>query len=173
MGRVLNVGEQYSDWTVLNKANYTNKHNDQYYLCECTCGVIRPVRMQELLNGKSRNCGHNRYKLSKGAERIKALLDEHNITYFMEYIFEDLPRRRFDFAIYKNNKDIIRLIEFDGEQHSLDSKSNWHTEALVKRDAEKNQFALKNKIPIVRIPYYLADTVTYDDLFNDDYIVRG
>ena len=113
------------------------------------------------------------HELSKGAKRIKALLDEHNITYFMEYIFEDLSRRRFDFAIYKNNKDIIRLIEFDGEQHSLDSKSNWHTEALVKRDAEKNQFALKNKIPIVRIPYYLADTVTYDDLFNDDYIVRG
>ena len=38
----------------------------------------------------------------------------HNIEYKSEYIFEDLPNRRYDFAIFKDNQ-IVRLIEFDGE----------------------------------------------------------
>ena len=95
------------------------------------------------------------------------------IAFYQEYIFLDLPNRRFDFAIYDTQEPqkIIRLIEFDGQQHDLNSRSNWHTEELVQRDIEKNQYALSNGIPLVRIPYYKT-TVIEKDLFGDKYLVE-
>ena len=55
--------------------------------------------------------------LSQGAQAIKDFLLEKNIDFYQEYIFSDLPNRRYDFAIYdkSNSNAIIRLIEFDGE----------------------------------------------------------
>lgn len=60
--------------------------------------------MADLLNGSSKNCGHSRYTLSKGAQAIKDFLMENNIAFYQEYIFLDLPKRRFDFAIYDIQK---------------------------------------------------------------------
>ena len=79
----------------------------------------------------------------------------------------------YDFAIFdKNNPEqIIRLIEFDGEQHCLDSRSNWHTEDLMRRDKEKNKFALDNNIPLVRIPYYKT-SISYKDVFGEKFLVE-
>ena len=75
------------------------------------------MRMADLLNGNSKNCGHSRMSLSQGAQAIKDFLLEKNIDFYQEYIFSDLPNRRYDFAIYdkSNSNAIIRLIEFDGE----------------------------------------------------------
>jgi hypothetical protein len=65
----------------------------------------------------------------------------------------------------------MRLIGFDGQQHDLNSRSNWHTEELVQRDIEKNQYALSHEIPLVRIPYYKT-TIAEQDLFGDKYLVE-
>ena len=169
----LNPNEQYQDWTVIKKSDYTNSHNNQFYTCKCSCGIIRDVRMSDLLNGKSKNCGHNRYKLSEGAQSIKDLLIQNNFFFYQEYTFDELPNRRFDFAIYKPEQpnNIIRLIEFDGEQHCINSKSSWHTKELVERDIEKNNFALSKGIPLVRIPYYITKT-SYKDIFGDKFLVE-
>ena len=173
-GSYLKENEQYQEWTVLKKSNYTNSHNNQFYTCKCSCGVIRNVRMCDLLNGNSKNCGHSRYKLSQGAQNIKDLLIKNNIAFYQEYIFQTLPNRRFDFAIYdiNNPSRIVRLVEYDGEQHNINSKSSWHTTELVQRDIEKNNFALNNKIPLVRIPYYKI-SFNYEDIFGDKYLVEG
>lgn len=84
-----------------------------------------------------------------------------------------MPNRRYDFAIYdKNNSNIIiRLIEFDGEQHCKNSRSNWHTDDLVKRDKEKNKYALKRGIPLIRIPYYKI-TINKKDIFGEKFLVE-
>ena len=72
----------------------------------------------------------------------------------------------------KNNPNqIIRLIEFDGEQHCKNSRSNWHTEDLVKRDKEKNAYALKQGIPLIRIPHYKT-TINEKDIFGDKFLVE-
>lgn len=172
-GAFLKPGEQYQEWTVLEKAEPTQDgHHRQQYLCRCSCGIERVVRMADLKNGKSVNCGHNRYTLSKGAQSIKTFLEENNIPFWMEYTFIDLPKRRFDFALYDiKTKAVVRLIEFDGQQHDLNSKSSWHTEELVQRDIEKNQYALSHRIPLVRIPYYKI-TITEQDLFGEKYLVE-
>lgn len=171
-GVFLREGEQYQEWTVLSKAEPTQDgHNRQQYLCKCSCGVERVVRMADLKNGNSINCGHDRYFLSKGAQKIQSILEQLDIPYFMEYMFSDFPKRRYDFAIYDKNKEIIRLIEFDGEQHSINSKSSWHSEDLIKRDLEKNKYALSHKIPLVRIPWY-KENIDYEDLFGEKFLVE-
>lgn len=172
-GVFLLPGQQYQEWTVISKDEYVNEHGSQFYICKCSCGVERSVRMSDLLNGSSKNCGHSRYVLSQGAQEIKNYLIQHNIPFYQEYIFVDLPKRRFDFALYdiENPKEITRLIEFDGQQHDLNSKSSWHTEELVQRDIEKNQYALTKGIPLIRIPYYKT-TITEQDLFGEKYLVE-
>lgn len=170
-GVILREGEQYNEWTVIGKSDKTNKHNNQFYTCQCSCGVIRDVRMSDLTNGASKNCGHNRMIMSRGATAIKNILDDNRINYFMEYIFEDLPRRKFDFAIH-NNGTIIRLVEFDGEQHEEDSKSSWHSDDLMRRDKEKDQYAIQHNISLVRIPFWKDETVNYDDIFGKEFLIK-
>ena len=50
------------------------------------------------------------------------LKNDNNINYIDEYRFIELPKSSYDFAIIENNK-VIRLIEFDGEQHYKDIPS--------------------------------------------------
>lgn len=62
------VGTQVGSWTVL---SYLNKEYDMtqggmrvrhWYLCKCTCGIVRPVRRDSLIQHNSCSCGHNRHK---------------------------------------------------------------------------------------------------------------
>lgn len=62
--------------------------------------------------GKTQSCGCIKYSI--GENNIKTILDQANINYIKEYTCSDLYKKRFDFAILKNNQ-IIRFIEFDGE----------------------------------------------------------
>lgn len=172
-GKFLKQNETYGEWTVIGKSEQTNSHNDQFYECKCSCGAIRAVRMSDLTNGASKNCGHNRYILSAGAQMIKTKLDELQKTYYMEYIFPDLKNRRFDFAVYSKEEPtkILYLIEFDGQQHSKTSTSSWSGPDVWKRDEEKNLYAIKNNIPLIRIPWY-KKTITEDELFGEKFLVR-
>lgn len=172
-GSYLCSGEKYQEWTVIKKSEYKDSHGSQFYLCECSCGIQKDVRMADLLNGSSKNCGHSRQQLSQGAQAIKQFLIDNNYSFYQEYIFPDMLNRRYDFAIYdKNNSNIIiRLIEFDGEQHCKNSRSNWHTDDLVKRDKEKNKYALKRGIPLIRIPYYKT-TISEKDIFGEKFLVE-
>ena len=104
---------------------------------------------------------------------IKNKLDEIKQPYYMEYVFSDLLNRRYDFALYniENPSKIIRLIEFDGQQHSKTSTSSWANPNVWKRDEEKNLYAIENNIPLIRIPWY-KKTITEDELFGEKFLVR-
>lgn len=172
-GVYLREGEIYQEWTILQKDDYIDKHKNQFYLCRCSCGVVRAVRMSDLINGNSKNCGHSRQILSQGAKAIKDFLIQNNIDFYQEYTFRDLKNRRYDFAIFEkaNPEKILRLIEFDGEQHCKDSHSSWHTDDLLKKDKEKNEYALSHNIPLIRIPYYKT-TITEKDIFGDKFLIE-
>ena len=172
-GSYLKPGDQYQEWTVIKKSEYKNSHGSQFYECVCSCGIIKDVRMADLLNGASKNCGHSRQSLSQGAQAIKDFLIANNYHFYQEYVFSDFKNRRYDFALFDedNPKIITRLIEFDGEQHCLNSKSNWHTDELIQRDIEKNQYALQHNIPLIRIPYYKT-TITKKDIFENKFLVE-
>lgn len=55
-GAVINIGDTFGEWTVLE--NVGNRH----FLCRCSCGVERSIHSYDLRKGNSKSCGH----LSKG-----------------------------------------------------------------------------------------------------------
>ena len=81
---------------------------------------------------------------------------------------------RYDFAILDSNKNVIRLIEFDGPQHSKPCSifgGQKVFEETKARDVLKNQYAISHNIPLVRIPYSKRDSMTLDDLLGDRYTI--
>ena len=112
---------------------------------------------------------------SVGEFLINQLLSENNINYSTQYAIpsENGGYYRFDFAIWDNNKNLIRLIEFDGEQH-YEGKCTPHYgsyEEIHNRDLSKNDYCKQNNIPLVRIPYYERENLTLELLLGNQYLV--
>lgn len=131
-----------------------------HWICECSCGTKTSVAANNLTNGHTQSCGCIK---SKGEQRIREILNNYNIPFKTEYVFQDLPNRRFDFAIYNPDYSIKTLIEFDGKQH-YSYTNTWHKslqefENSKMRDQEKTEYCQKNDIPLIRIPYYDIDKI--------------
>ena len=115
-----------------------------------------------------------RWQKSIGEFNIIQILNQNNIKYKKEYCFPG-SIFRFDFAILNENNEVIRLIEFDGEQHYEQNikNSGWNTyekyQHTLENDMKKNQIAKDNNIPLVRIPYWKRDEITMEILFGEKY----
>lgn len=100
---------------------------------------------------------------SKGEEAIRQTLTKLKIQYEQEYTFAECThkkRLRFDFALFKEG-ELLALLEFDGKQH-FEPIEFWggksHFSNVKSRDAKKENFCIKEGIPLFRIPYwYLND----------------
>lgn len=165
------LNKKFGKLTVKSRSERKGSNGELYWICECDCGNTIEVLGHSLKRrdgNQTISCGC--YHRSIGATQILTLLTNNNIDFIEEYSFIDLPKSRFDFAIIKNNK-IIRLIEFDGEQHFKNISSWGGLELQQKRDKIKNEYALINNIPLVRIPYWEKDNITLDLLMSDKYLV--
>ena len=144
--------------------------NETRYKCKCLlCNNIYEATTQTLQ--KTISCGCQK---SIGEFNIIQILNKNNIPFIKEYCINNY---RFDFAILNNNK-VIRLIEFDGEQHYKENirNSGWNTyekyEYTLKNDLIKNQIAKELNIPLVRIPYWERDNITLDLILEDRYLIK-
>ena len=162
-------GQIFGKLTVLSATDMRTNAGNQIWKCQCECGNVVYISTNHLQTGNTKSCGclHGH---STGELKIKQLLDSHNIEYKSEYIFEDLPNRRYDFAIFKDNQ-IVRLIEFDGEQHYIEApffKTTLKEQQDI--DKEKTNFAISKNIPLTRIPYWKRETLIFEDLevFSDE-----
>lgn len=118
--------------------------------------------------------------MSKGEDKIVNLLNSADLSYKREVTVPYLTGKkgaplRFDFGIYRNNK-IIALIEFDGSQHflysSLFNKNKSDFQYRRGCDRKKNEWAIKHKIPLYRIPYWELENLTsWNSLFQEKYLV--
>ena len=90
----------------------------------------------------------------------------------MRYIFDDLRSEetgwclKFDFAVLDSEKNVILLIEYDGEQHyngtrfSPDSKENKEKFRKTQLyDKQKNDYCKTNNIDLLRIPYWDSEKI--------------
>lgn len=160
------TGQTFGKLTVLQKDNKIGKRIK--WLCKCECGNLTVVQANNLKSGHTHSCGCVN---SLGEKIIGQILQENNILFHKEFIFKDLPNRRFDFAILNTNKEIQYLIEFDGKQH-FQFINTWHqTEQefvnAQQRDLEKNKYCLQNNIPLIRIPYYDIDKINIQELIPE------
>lgn len=185
---VIPLGTRFGKLTVIEDVGFKTQvegHKRRTYKCRCDCGKIIELSGNRLKTGNTKSCGN--CLSSIGELNIIKILDENNIiydhdTYLAEFVQEhDGHKYRFDFIVYDNkNKDhIVRIIEFDGRQHidGPDTTTWGNTtdtlEQIQEKDKIKNDYCLKHNYPLVRIPYWKRDNMTYNDLFGDKYLVKG
>lgn len=149
-------------------------HNDFLWRCKCDCGnenYICPASFILTQHAKSCGCKHRSF----GEIEIANLLKDNQINYIDEYKFKDFYNYntsplRYDFAIIDNNNTVLRLIEFDGEQHYRTSSNFWSPKQ-IRNDKLKNQYAKEHNIPLVRIPYTKLGKITLEDIMGEEFIV--
>jgi len=171
-------GKKIGKLTVIKKSDKSNRR--LYWDCICDCGKQITVKGDHLRQQNQLSCG---CLSSKGEIVVGKLLKENNIDYISQYRFSDFVSEKnnipykFDFAIFNDN-NLKYLIEYDGEQHFYYSKSGWNTKEKFKKvqrlDEKKNEYCIKNNIPLIRIPYKIKDKLTIEDLKleTSNYIIR-
>ena len=145
-------GETFGFLTALKRVGTIGE--EVKYLCQCNnCGNTVIVAKGNLISGHTVSCGCLK---SVGEYTIRKYLLDNNISFKTEYIFKDLPNRRFDFAIFEENK-LKCLIEYDGKQH-FEYVNTWHKDRQTfleaqNRDRQKNELCEKMNITLHRITY--------------------
>lgn len=131
------------------------KNNNFWYNCTCECGKKISVLATKVISSYIQSCGHIK---SKAEEEMAQILTERNIIYKREYKFLDCVDKAplpFDFAIFNEVGELVGLMELNGAQHYI--QGGWATAERVayiqKHDKIKYNFCLKNKIPLLVIPY--------------------
>lgn len=165
------LNKRFGKLTVIERSEKKGSSGELYWACLCDCGNLIDVRGHSLKRtdgNQTISCGC--YHRSIGATNILTCLTENNIDFIEEYVFSDLPKSRFDFAIIKDGK-VVHLIEFDGEQHYKNVEKWGGLELQQTRDRIKNEYALSHNIPLVRIPYWERDNINIGMLIGDKYLI--
>lgn len=166
------LNQRFGKLIVKARSERKGSGGELYWICQCDCGNLIEVRGHDLRRqdeNRTVSCGC--FHRSIGATNIMDCLIFNGIDFIDEYVFPDLSKSRFDFAIIEHGQ-VIRLIEFDGEQHYKNVEKWGGLELQQNRDAVKNEYALSNNIPLVRIPYWERDNITLDLIMSDKYLVR-
>lgn len=166
------VGQVFGYLTVLRETEQ-RQYGKVVWECQCDCGNIVYLNTTRLRSGNDTSCGCK--KQSLGALNLIQILNNNNISYIKEYVVSELNNFRFDIAILNEKQEVIRLVEYDGEQHYR-STGGWNSdESFIERkkhDKIKNEYALSHNIPLVRIPYWERDNITLEMIIGDQYLVR-
>ena len=131
---------------------------------ECSCGEVFS-RTFEVLEGGSIKCKRCTKKQSYNETVIEDFLRSVGLNYKTEVGFDGLKglkggALRYDFAVYNKSGQIACLIEYDGELHFISTEYHGGDERLqanMAHDKIKDDFAVNNNIPLLRIPYWKSD----------------
>lgn len=107
------IGKTFGHLTVIDMLPY-EKYKRTKCLCQCDCGTTNfIVQANHLKAGEIQSCG---CVLSRGEEQIANILNENNIIFEKQKIFNDCKYKqylRFDFYLPNLNT----VIEYNGIQH--------------------------------------------------------
>lgn len=149
--------------------------------CQCSCGKIISIPSSNLINGYTFSCGCIKTR-SSGEDIIYDILSKNNFNflfdscYFKDLILANNSKRkslgRYDFIIFNEEEKPIRIIEYDGELHFIQTgRKNHSLEQRKKYDQIKNEYAKQHNIPLVRIPYWEKKNITLEMLMGNQYLV--
>lgn len=165
------VGKTFGLLTVISE-NPIRLNKKVCFDCECSCGGKKTVRGSDLISGKTNSCG---CIVSMGERKLIKIFLENNIKYIKEKTFEDCRSSvtsrlyRFDFQIEINDEKF--LIEYNGEQHYQNPKSNqsnWGSlEKCEFRDKEKIKYCKDNDLKLIIIPYWDYDKLSIDYILQE------
>lgn len=171
------TGKRYGKLTVLKRSEERTDGSHVFWECLCDCGNLKTINGTYLRAGISTNCGCER---SVGEAKIAKILSLYDIPFKREYTFPDLVgngggRLRFDFGVLDKHQNLLYLIEYDGVQHfkaNCFGGNDQEFDQLKNYDKKKNEYCIKNNIPLLRIPYTKLATLTINDLiFQESEVV--
>lgn len=173
-GRIRDIqGKAYGILTVVS-FSHINERGGSMWNCLCECGNKIIASADSLNKGDRVSCGC--LSSSSGEIKIELLLKNEKILYKKEHRISDCRDKYplpFDFAVFDENKSLIRLIEYDGKQH-FKTVPHWGgEEEFITRqyhDLIKNNYCKEHNIPLVRIPY-TEKQITLDMLLGDKFLV--
>ena len=118
--------------------------------------------------------------MSKGEDKVASLLKSKGISFIREYSFSDLRYKghflRFDFMIIEDNIPKV-AVEVDGKQHfQYIPKFGTYSDFkhMQENDRRKNSYCLAKSIPLIRIPYWDIEALTFEKIFNtSSYLVKS
>ena len=171
---LIHPGEKFGYLTVMKLTDKRASNGAAIYECLCQCGNVCEIPSTNLRRGDWKSCGCMKNK-SYGEDKIESILAQAKIPFIKQKKYEDLRAdkgRRFSFDFFVNDSYII---EYDGIQHYTFTNSGWDTEEHFLRtrenDFRKNTYCFDNKIPIIRIPFYLAEIKIEDLLLESSNFV--
>lgn len=166
------IGQRFGKLIVLEYIK--QPHEAPIWKCQCDCGNITYSSTFSLRSGHKMSCG---CLISKGEYKIENILQEHNIKYKKQYIFDDLyslngGKLRFDFAILNNDDSIKCLIEYQGSQHFYSDENQkwagWNTEEHLQKTQEndklKEDYCQKNNLNLIKISYINFNNINWSFL---------
>ena len=143
---------------------YVNSFTKIKILCE-SCNNIFEQKPCNHLSGKGcPGCVGSKGSESKGENRVAKYLSKNNIKFIKNKTFKTLKDKGYlkpDFYLSELNL----FIEYDGEGHYFPcfgytpEERQKNLEDTQRRDKIKNEWARKNNIPLLRIPYWDYDRI--------------
>ena len=167
------TGKVFGKLTIIKEVG-KNERGLYLWECKCECGNICIKDSSSLITGSVHSCG---CISSWGETKIQKILEKEKISFERQKTFNNCrsPKTfsllRFDFYI---NDEF--LLEFDGKQHFICSNKDWNTKENFEKnkinDNYKNQWCKENNIPLKRIPYWVLDNLTIEDILSDRYLIK-
>lgn len=152
--------------------DHNNGHRDRMWRCKCDCGNECVVNHRYLRFGDTESFGCSK---SKGNATIMRWLNSNHKIYQAEYSFKDFTSYngvpyRYDFAIFNDNKELIFLIEYQGNIH-FEVGSGWNNKERLadnqRRDKLKLEYCQKNNIKLYYITYKEIIEDRLEEIFNE------
>lgn len=147
-------------------------NNRTHWLCQCQCGNIISVRLAHLLgqhHSLTISCGCA--TRSSGEINLQNALENLKLDYNIEVIVPECHKYSpFDIEVIDKTGKRICFFECDGEQHFKyiprfhdDQTDFYHRQEI---DQIKNEWCIKNNVPLFRIPYTDYGLINIEYLFS-------
>ena len=165
------IGEKYGLLTIIDKAKPRNNHT--YVKVQCDCGSepfeIRLSHLKGQNHSRTTSCGC--LNESAGELKIRQILENANINFQSQYRIRDKNSDLmiFDFTIFDDNNNILKCIEYNGEQHYKPIKWFGGEEAFKKqqiRDNRKTEYCNTHNIFLQWISYLEYDNINIEMLLS-------
>ena len=161
----IELGMQFGKLIVDSKSFVPKGKTHRYCWCNCECGNRIAVRIDHLYgrhHSKTISCGCSTE--SSGEIKIRQILEKYKVKFKSQYRIKNEQDEVmiFDFAILDEKDNIIKYIEYNGEQHYEPVEIFGGEEAFKKqkiRDARKTEYCQAHGINLQWIPYYEFDSI--------------
>lgn len=173
--REWNIGDKFGFLTIIGEGQQKG-----YVKCQCKCGTVRDFRLDHLkANGNSHSrtisCGCS--QISSGELKILQILKDNQINFEHQYRIPELSKfMSFDFAILDENNQLIKLIEYNGEQH-YHPIEKWGGEEQyliqIERDNRKVKWCKDHDIELLVIPYTEYDQIDINYLLKKSSVIEN